>query len=163
MNIRRKLIIALSAKALSARLRFCALRQAKHEIIKAMSMLIRLPWLLCATLSLTACAPMLSLVGINQTLVQVVGQVERVKLAGDGASYVASSKTITDHALSVALGKNCKVFNVVTPDPVCTDNTNVDTKVELSLGPEAESHPQPAAQATPESAEIATSAFENSE
>ena len=108
-----------------------------------MSILIRLPCLLCATLSLTACAPMLSLVGTNQTLVQVVAQLERVKLAGDGASYVASSKTITDHVLSVALDKDCKVFNVVTRAPVCADKTIADTKVELSLGPKTEirSHP----------------------
>ena len=124
-----------------------------------MSLLIRLPWLLCATLSLTACAPILSLVGIHQTLVQAVAQLERVKVAVDGVSYVASSKTTTDHALSMALGKNCKVFHVVTLDPVCTDETVGDTKVKPSLGPKAESHPQPAAQATPETAEIAMSAI----
>ena len=95
-------------------------------IIKAMSLLIRLPWLLCATLSLTACAPLLSLVGINQTMVQTAAQVERAKVAVDGVSYVASSKTTTDHALSVALGKNCKVFNIVARDPVCTDETVAD-------------------------------------
>ena len=93
-----------------------------------MSSTLRLHCLLCATLALTACAPMLSLIGTNQTLVQVVAQVERVKLAGDGASYVSSSKTLTDHALSVAVGKDCKVFNVVTPDPVCTAQPATDTK-----------------------------------
>ena len=118
---------------------------AEFEFVVAMSLLIRLHCLLCATLSLTACAPMLSLAGINQTLVQVVAQVERLKLAADGASYVASSKTITDHTLSAALGRNCRVFNVVTPAPVCADKTVADTKVKLSLAPEPESHPQPAA------------------
>jgi hypothetical protein len=118
-------------------------------------MLIRLPCLLCATLSLTACAPMLSLMGTNQTLVQVVAQVERVKVTGDGVSYVASSKTVTDHALSMALDKNCKLFNVVTPDPVCTEKTVAETTVKVSRSPDADLHLPPAAQTPPESAQFA--------
>ena len=121
-----------------------------------MSLLIRLHCLLCAALSLTACAPMLSLVGVNQTLVHVVAQVERIKLAADGASYVASSKTITDHTLSAALERNCKVFNAVTRQPICADKSVANTQVHLSLAPEPEAHPQPAAQATPDYNEIAT-------
>src|SRR5471030_2438154 len=106
---------------------------------------IRLSCLLCASLCLTACAPMLALVGTNQTLVQVVAQIERVKLAGDGVSYVGSGKTVTDHALSIATGADCKIFNVVSRDPVCATKT-ADAKVKLSLGPAGEQIPQPAAQ-----------------
>ena len=106
-----------------------------------MSLLLRLHCLLCVALSLTACAPMLSFLGTNQTLVQTVAQVERVKFAGDGASYVVSSKTITDHALSVVVRKDCKLFNVVSPDPVCTDKPVEDTKEKVNLGSRTVSHP----------------------
>jgi hypothetical protein len=89
----------------------------------------RLACLLCASLCLAACAPVLSLVGTNQTLVQVTAQAERVKLAGDGASYAASSKTITDHALSKAVNKDCRLFNVTTRKPVCADKPAAPTVV----------------------------------
>lgn len=85
----------------------------------------RLVCLLCAALGLSACAPMLALLGTNTTAVQIVAQIERVKLAGDGASYAASNKTITDHVLSQATGKDCKVFNVLTKESVCADKTPV--------------------------------------
>jgi hypothetical protein len=103
--------------------------------------------LLCVALAQTACAPMLSLIGTNQTLVQIVAQVERVKVVGDGATYVASSKTITDHALSAAIGKDCKVFNVLTRESVCTEKP-AETKAGVAPEPAAVSPPQPKAQAT---------------
>lgn len=90
-----------------------------------MPALIRLACLLCAALGLSACAPMLSFIGTNQTAVQIVAQIERVKVAGDGASFAASNKTITDHMLSKATGKDCKVFNVLTKESVCADTSSV--------------------------------------
>jgi hypothetical protein len=66
------------------------------------------------------------------------------------------------HALSAALGKNCKLFNAVTPDPVCKDKPVAETNVMLSRGPAADLHAQPAAQATLEAPEIATAATEKS-
>ncbi len=111
---------------------------------------IRMSCLLGAALCLTACAPMLSLVGTNQTLVQVVAQIERVKVVGDGASYMASSKTVTDHALSAVVDKDCKVFNVFSREPVCTAKP-ANSKVKVSLGSTSESPPQPAMPATVES------------
>ena len=86
---------------------------------------IRLASLLCIAPILTACAPMLAMLGTNTTLVQGVAQIERVKLAGDGASYVSSHKTITDHALSKVIGKECKIFNVLTNESVCGETTPV--------------------------------------
>jgi hypothetical protein len=68
---------------------------------------------------------MLALVGTNQTLVQVVAQLDRVKLASDGASFAASNKTITDHALSKATGKECKILNVLSKESVCAETTPV--------------------------------------
>jgi hypothetical protein len=118
-----------------------------------MDAFIRLLCLLCAALCLTACAPLLAVMGSGHTVVTVVAQAERIKLLGDGVSYAASSKTITDHALSAAVGADCKLFNVVTREPVCaakTAHTAADAKVRLSLGPAADPYPQPAAQATME-------------
>ena len=131
MNNRRKVMIAPGAGVHFAP---CAsVAQQQGSVWRA--------GLLCATLSLTGCAPMLSLLGTNQTLVQVVAQVERVKLAGDGASFVSSSKTLTDHALSVAVGKDCKIFNIVTPDQVCTDQAAPEKKDKVSTGAKTVSHP----------------------
>jgi hypothetical protein len=67
---------------------------------------------------------MLAIVGYSQPVVQFVAQAERIKLVGDGVSYVGSGKTITDHALSKVAGADCRVFNVVTRDPVCATGTD---------------------------------------
>src|SRR5450631_1621673 len=91
---------------------FSHLRDWHSTCIGTMTMpvILRIACLLCISLCLKGCAPMLALAGYHQTVVQVVAQVERVKLAGDGVSYVASSKTITDHALSAVVGRDCKIF-----------------------------------------------------
>lgn len=81
----------------------------------------RLAVLLSSSLSLTACAPMLGMLGTNTALVQVVANIERVKLAADGASLASSKKTLNDHLISAALGKDCKVFNILTKESVCAD------------------------------------------
>jgi hypothetical protein len=113
----------------------------------------RLACPLCASLCLAACAPLLTFMGSNEALVQVVTQAERVKLAGDGASYVASSKTVTDHALSKALNKDCRLFNVATRKPVCVDKPAAPTAIANAnavVGAPA-STPQPAPAESPES------------
>jgi hypothetical protein len=120
-----------------------------------MTAYVRLLCLACGALCLPACAPMLSLVGTNQTVVQIVAQVERVKVAGDGASYVASSKTITDHALSMATEKDCKVLNIFSRDPVCKEK-NAVTKVSVAPGPAASSIPHAETQ-SPHEGEMETS------
>ena len=56
-----------------------------------------------------------------RSVVQTVATVERLKLAGDVTSFASSQKTLTDHAVSLATGKDCRVFNVITKDAVCTD------------------------------------------
>ena len=110
---------------------------------------IRPACLFCFALCLQGCAPMLAVIGYPSSVVQLVAQVERVKLFGDGASYVASSKTITDHALSKALNKDCKVFHVVTRDPVCVEKS-AESKVAAAPETETASPPQPVALANPE-------------
>lgn len=114
---------------------------------------LRLSCLLCASLSLTACAPMLAIIGYSQPAVQIVAQIERFKLVGDGVSYVGSGKTITDHALSAVTGADCRIFNVVSPDPVCAIAPVVkatDSRVKISLGPATDQLPQPAVQTAAE-------------
>ena len=93
---------------------------------------------------------MLAAFGSHQTVVQLVAQIERVKMAGDGVSYLSSSKTITDHALSAAIGQDCKVFNIVTRDPVCTNKNTDNGKSKLSRSPGAKSFPLHVAAAIPE-------------
>jgi hypothetical protein len=84
-----------------------------------MSAPARLFLLSCTVLGLSGCAPMLAMVGANQGMVQIIAQVERAKLLGDGASYLNSSKTITDHALSRLTGDDCKVFNMLDRKALC--------------------------------------------
>ena len=116
-----------------------------------MHILIRLACIAGAALGLSACAPMLAMVGSNTALVQVVAQVERVKLAADGASYLQSDKTLSDHALSKLTGKECKVFNILTKESVCADKTPVvapdsDTQPKAVATGEAPAEPNPQAE-----------------
>lgn len=101
---------------------------------------MRLACLLGICLSMSACAPLLTAFGTNATLVQTVSVVERVKLGGDGVSLAASQKTITDHAISYAVGKDCKMFNILAKKSVCSDtpivaikaSPNADTPTQIS-------------------------------
>ena len=90
-----------------------------------MSTAIRLACVFCAALSLTACAPMLGMLGGNTSLVAVATQVERVKLAADGASLVRWDKTLTDYALSEVTGKECRIFNILAIEAVCVEKKPV--------------------------------------
>jgi hypothetical protein len=92
----------------------------------------RIAVLLSLSLSVAACAPMLAMVGTNQALVQVIANVERVKLAADGASLASSKKTLTDHALSMAVGKDCKLFNVLAKESVCADSSSPSPTVAIA-------------------------------
>lgn len=77
---------------------------------------------------LPACAPLVAIMGYGNTATQIAVQIDRIKLASDGLSYVRSGKTVTDHAVSKLVGADCRLMNVVSPDPVCTakkDNAQV--------------------------------------
>jgi len=92
----------------------------------------------------------MAVVGYSQSVVTLVAQVDRVKLIGDGVSFVGSGKTLTDHALSLVAGGDCRVFNVVSRDPVCATSiaeAGADSKVRLSLGPATAPLEQASAQA----------------
>ena len=72
-----------------------------------------------AILCLPACAPIVAMIGYGNSAVQVAIQLDRVKLASDGVSFLKSGKTLTDHAVSKIAGADCHLMNVVLPGPVC--------------------------------------------
>ncbi len=109
--------------------------------------------LLGVSLCVTACAPILAIVGYSQPAIQVAVQIDRIKLIGDGVSYVGSGKTISDHALSLVAGADCRIFNVASRKPVCAstdENTAPPADVKLSTGPATEPTPQMATRPAPE-------------
>lgn len=81
--------------------------------------LSRLALLTGVVLFVTACAPIMAIVGYGQSAMQVATQMDRIRLVADGISYAGSGKTISDHALSLAKGEDCKIVNVISRDPVC--------------------------------------------
>lgn len=80
---------------------------------------LRLAILTGIVLFLAACAPIIAIVGYGQSAVQVAAQVDRIRLVADGISYAGSGKTISDHALSLAKGEDCRIVNVISHEPVC--------------------------------------------
>ena len=74
---------------------------------------------------LPACAPVVAMIGYGNSAIQLAVQIDRIKLAGDGLSYLGSGKTITDHAVSKLVGADCHLMNVVSPNPVCTAKKEV--------------------------------------
>ena len=82
---------------------------------------------------LPACAPLVAIMGYGNTATQIAVQIDRLKLASDGLSYIKSGKTVTDHAVSKLVGADCHLMNVISPDPVCTakkDNAQAATRSE---------------------------------
>ena len=80
---------------------------------------------------LPACAPLVAIMGYGNTATQIAVQIDRIKLASDGLSYVRSGKTVTDHAVSKLVGADCHLMNVVSSEPVCAprkDNAQVATR-----------------------------------
>ena len=92
----------------------------------------------CVLLPLAGCAPLLGAAGYTNPLVQALAtQIDKIKLAVDAGSYVSSGKTVSDHVVSQAVGKDCRLFNVASGAPVCSSVaaddrplTNVDRAVE---------------------------------
>ncbi len=72
---------------------------------------------------LSGCAPLLGVVGgIGEPIMQLATLFDRAKLISDGVSYAKSGKSTTDHALSFASGADCRMFNVLSGEPVCYPN-----------------------------------------
>jgi hypothetical protein len=97
--------------------------------------ILRIAFSLCAFPPLTACAPLMAIIGYGGPAVQLAAQVDRIKLIGDGVAYVGTGKTISDHALSMAMHADCRVLNVVTHDAVCEKNSR-PAETALINGPD---------------------------
>ena len=41
--------------------------------------------------------------------------------ASDGVSYIATGKSVTDHGLSAATGRDCALFRIIKGKPICGD------------------------------------------
>jgi hypothetical protein len=93
---------------------------------------------ICVLLPLAGCAPILGAIGYTNPILQAVAtQFDKLKLAADAASYVSSGKGVSDHVVSQAVGRDCRLFNVTSGAPVCssvaTDDrplTNLERGVE---------------------------------
>ena len=74
----------------------------------------------CALL-LSACAPLAAVLNFGPPAVQVAAQADQVKFAADGVALVGSGKTVTDHAISIAMGRDCQLTNPLAGNPVCAN------------------------------------------
>ena len=109
----------------------------------------RISCLLTIALSLTACAPLLTVLGTSNTVVAVATQIERVKMVGDGISYAKSKKTLTDHALSKVLDADCKLVNILSGEKVCVPVENASPD-QVAQRDAVGSPPKAEAQGAPE-------------
>jgi hypothetical protein len=50
----------------------------------------------------------------------VATQIDRIALLANGASYVQTGKTVSDHALSNVVSADCSTFNVALGKPICS-------------------------------------------
>ncbi len=79
----------------------------------------RLICLAAASLCVTGCAPLLGVVGVSQSVLQIAVVLDRAKLIVDGVSFLESGKTVSDHLLSFAAASDCRTLNLVTEAPIC--------------------------------------------
>jgi hypothetical protein len=75
----------------------------------------------CILLSLNGCTILAQNLGAAASTVQIAQGADTLKIAADMVSTANSGKTITDHALSHALDKNCNIFGVLKGKELCTD------------------------------------------
>ena len=59
---------------------------------------------------------------------KIAATLDRLKLAGDGVSYLSSGKSVTDHAISKIMDADCNMLNVVTPRSVCAPTRNASAE-----------------------------------
>ncbi len=53
-------------------------------------------------------------------------------LAADGLSYLTTSKSMSDHGLSAALGRDCAVHRAITEGDICREDADSGTVVASS-------------------------------
>jgi len=74
-----------------------------------------------SVIMLAACAPLAGMLNFGPPAVQAAAQVDQVKFAADGVALVGSGKTVTDHAISIAMGQDCQLSHVLAGNPVCAN------------------------------------------
>lgn len=84
--------------------------------VKHFILMIRLIFL---TLLLNGCAILASVGGASTTTVSTFETIDYAKGAADVVLYTETKKTLTDHVISKALGKDCRMFNVFNDKKVC--------------------------------------------
>ncbi len=52
--------------------------------------------------------------------------------ATDGISYVMTSKSVSDHGLSAAVGRDCAVHRAITEGAICREDTDNEAVVASS-------------------------------
>ena len=82
---------------------------------------LRLAVIAPTALLLSACAPLAAVLNFGPPAVQVAAQADQVKFAADGVALVGSGKTVTDHAISIAMGQDCQLAHVLAGNPVCAN------------------------------------------
>jgi hypothetical protein len=75
--------------------------------------------LILLALLLNGCAIIASMGGASTTIVSTFETLDYAKGAADVIVYTETKKTLTDHAISKVLGKDCRLFNVFSDKKVC--------------------------------------------
>lgn len=96
---------------------------------------IRIVLLGCCLL-LQGCVTFLaSNMGASATVISTAETIDTVKTSADVVSVGATNKTITDHVMSWALTKDCRMFNVFEDKKICVElppeMPNVSTKAKI--------------------------------
>lgn len=67
-------------------------------------------------------------IALNPGTLEAIKLVTEVKTAVDGASTVSTGKTLTDHAISNVVDKDCNTFNLLKNKSFCYESTSVENK-----------------------------------
>jgi len=51
----------------------------------------------------------------------------------DGISYLASGKSLEDHALSTVVDEDCALHRVITAEPICSDDKAPDATQDVAM------------------------------
>lgn len=74
---------------------------------------------------------------LSGCLVALPPAVQLASLALDGVSYVATGKSVTDHAISAVTAQDCAMLRGLKGETICTDNV-----VEVAMLPDGTPAPQ---------------------
>ena len=82
-------------------------------------------------LGIGAASDVASAGAVSTTALEIAQAIDTGKTIGDGVSYVGTGKTLTDHAISEYLDKDCKTFNLLEEKELCEEvqeqkGTNID-------------------------------------